>query len=793
MLFPLGSMPNAPQFETRKALLVIDLQNDFLQEDGKLFVNNVKEFVPKLPSLVAKFREEGEVFWATTEFQDPRPTICAELGSYRIVLEDFLETTKSSETNVALDPAQLEDNYKHLPDDDGNDDPEAFLAQRCKMNWPRCCQPATHGCAIPKAVACMIDHKKDSMIVKSDYSVFQARSLLPTLRMKLITQLYLCGALSNISVYATALDAVRHGLEVTIIEDCVGYRNGKCHEEAMRQMADRMGVNGTDYQELMDDLCGNLGDVVTATTFKSTLGTRRVLDGDATHEEYATRVNIKRWMDDVNDGKSMDVDHCNQGRTDGFKAGSAKRRSLSTRTDLSNSRTGDLENISPCVHAPQKRSNDKIDSEDPAKRASHPLQDAKTSRVRVRRSRMVSEADGANDRSALQATEAQEALELLHEEKQVSSPTHPAIIEPDPDADGTLLNEMSSLVDKAKAFGRNLRGSKQSKHSSSSKVLGPGDFIGQRDSRIIYDFLPPMENLSDAFVKLRKEGDSSEVRWQEMYHRSGKVPRLVAVQGGSRQDGYIPIYRHPADESPALLPFSSTIQSIREEVEKTVGHPVNHVLIQLYRGGEDNISEHSDKTLDIVQGSFIVNVSLGAMRTMTLRMKKSASSTQRLDQPRRASAPASISPIDVDVTRTTQRIPLPHNSLFVLGQATNQIWLHAIRADKRPKSKKTAEELAFDEDRISLTFRQIGTFINPKDGTIWGQGATSKSVEDARVIIEGPEAEKEGERLIRAFGKENHQSHDFDWQGQYGAGFDVVNFATNIASQQDRSSDIQQV
>jgi alkylated DNA repair dioxygenase AlkB len=42
------------------------------------------------------------------------------------------------------------------------------------------------------------------------------------------------------------------------------------------------------------------------------------------------------------------------------------------------------------------------------------------------------------------------------------------------------------------------------------------------------------------------------------------------------------------------------------------------VLIQLYRTGADYISEHSDKTIDVVRGSRIVNVSLGARRTMTL-------------------------------------------------------------------------------------------------------------------------------------------------------------------------------
>jgi alkylated DNA repair dioxygenase AlkB len=48
------------------------------------------------------------------------------------------------------------------------------------------------------------------------------------------------------------------------------------------------------------------------------------------------------------------------------------------------------------------------------------------------------------------------------------------------------------------------------------------------------------------------------------------------------------------------------------------------VLIQLYRTGADYISEHSDKTIDVVRGSFIVNLSLGARRTMTLRTKKDA-------------------------------------------------------------------------------------------------------------------------------------------------------------------------
>jgi hypothetical protein len=67
----------------------------------------------------------------------------------------------------------------------------------------------------------------------------------------------------------------------------------------------------------------------------------------------------------------------------------------------------------------------------------------------------------------------------------------------------------------------------------------------------------------------------------------GEVPRLVAVEGEVGEDGRFgtpfrlrtcvntslflysfPIYRHPADESPPLSAFSSTVSLIREHVQK---------------------------------------------------------------------------------------------------------------------------------------------------------------------------------------------------------------------------------
>ncbi len=217
------------------------------------------------------------------------------------------------------------------------------------------------------------------------------------------------------------------------------------------------------------------------------------------------------------------------------------------------------------------------------------------------------------------------------------------------------------------------------------------------------------------------------------------------MQGIVEPDGSIPLYRHPADESPPLRPFTPTVADIAARASLTLNHPVNHVLIQHYRSGADYISEHSDKTIDVVRDSSIVNVSLGAQRTMFLRTKRDAG------------------------PKKVQRVPLPHNSMFVLGLTSNRVWVHGIHTDNRPEHLKNAEERG---DRISLTFRWIGTYLTPDLQHIWGQGATGKTLEDAKPVVNG---EEQAAHLIEAFGRENRDSH-FNWDEAYGEGFDVLHF-----------------
>lgn len=141
-----------------------------------------------------------------------------------------------------------------------------------------------------------------------------------------------------------------------------------------------------------------------------------------------------------------------------------------------------------------------------------------------------------------------------------------------------------------------------------------------------------------------------------------------------------------------------------------------------------------------------------------------------------------------ELQRTTQTIPLSHNSAFVLGPESNRAWLHGIRANKRPAFQKSVEELACGGERISLTFRCIGTFLLTENeekeeeekraeertsSWIWGQGAEGKTKASRHRVVNGGE---DAEALLRAFGLEN-QRVDFDWDASYGKGSNVLHFS----------------
>ncbi|KAL2825026.1 hypothetical protein BDW59DRAFT_76328 [Aspergillus cavernicola] len=649
-----SAFADLPQIQTRKALLILDFQNDFVRPTGALHVPNTTEILEALPQLASAFRRTGDVIWVRSYYESQQPLISAD-GQNLVVLNRADGTIKKD--------AELE----------GPVDEEAFLSTES----PSCCLPRAAGTQFPAPLLTAIDTESDILIEKSDYSALQSPGLVLSLRTRFITELYLCGSLSNVSVNATAIDAVRHGFSITLVEDCLGYRSFARHEQAMRCMADMLGASGITSQELLEELDWQETDQIAE-------------KGEPRPARPLPAAGIEGDMEEL----GVKLTSTSNTQPESPKPPSRRRRLDDILAEMPDDEDGHLKELAELTRQHTRH------RYGPREHSHAPEPGDKILRTKMRRKQSDQKDESGSSRA-----------------------------EP-------------RRVRKAKP---------------AMNFCRPGDVIGEGDSRIVYELDLP----ENAFERIR-----DEVGWQKMYHMSGQVPRLVAVQGKHSTDGSIPIYRHPADESPSLQPFTQTVDQVRVIVERILGHRLNHVLIQLYRDGQDRISEHSDKTLDIVRGSSICNVSLGAQRVMVLRQKGSE--------------------IDEGLGRVSQRVPMPHESLFVLGEKTNARWLHGIKPDKRQESEKSVEERAYGGQRVSLTFRHIGTFLDPTGDTIWGQGAVSKTESEAHPVIHGDPAETE--RLVRAFGEEN-RSIDFNWDAIYGKGFDVVNFITTTSTKLVLSKD----
>lgn len=325
------------------------------------------------------------------------------------------------------------------------------------------------------------------------------------------------------------------------------------------------------------------------------------------------------------------------------------------------------------------------------------------------------------------------------------------------------------------------------------------DTFGEGDSRVIYDFIPPSVRQE---MGLSAQNILNEVQWCIMRNRGIQVPRLIAIQGEiDPVTGAQPLYRHPADEQPALVPFTPIVNQLRLYLSAQLQQPFNHVLIQYYRNGKDNIGEHSDKTLDILKNTAIVNFSLGVTRIMHLKRKKlhpSHTHSSDATDSSPTTAAGDIESLAGGRKYEYQRVVMRDNSLFQLGWETNRRWLHAIRTDKRPSDQKYMDEVCHEDNnegsleveddsedvsnkstfsgRISFTFRTIATFLSADGKTIFGQGAPAASETAGATAVTNPaDEEEEALRMLKAFSRENHEI-DYDWDDLYGKGFSTLNF-----------------
>lgn len=236
------------------------------------------------------------------------------------------------------------------------------------------------------------------------------------------------------------------------------------------------------------------------------------------------------------------------------------------------------------------------------------------------------------------------------------------------------------------------------------------------DSELIFNIVPSSDKLSklsplDFINKLTEELEFDGFKGS----KDETLPRLQNLQADMSCD-FFPVYRYPGNYSGdewETYSWSPTSIQIRDYVEKALlgeeKQKMNHCVTNLYRDGNDFIAHHSDKDLDLDQSGYIVSVSVGDERIMELRQRKHP--------------------------QNVTRILLPHNSMFVLGPVTNKYYTHSI-LQKFDEKKGETEEKSIP--RISLTFRNVTTFMHKKTGLLYGQGVPTKS---SKALVEAEDTQ----------------------------------------------------
>ncbi|KAJ6202191.1 hypothetical protein J3E72DRAFT_234622 [Bipolaris maydis] len=825
---------NQPKFQTHQALLAIGLQNDFVLPDGRLPVNTSTGFLDRIQTLVPKFRElSGNVIWVQTLYETDRIATGADTGEGdALVVGGLIDGDESGpeagDDDLAKEvdslPAQSKSSKhkqraldllkrvsarrKTLPKEIAKasveEDDELFLLKSEKRT--PACVPKTPGAEFIDFVTQQMELPADAVIRTTNYSAFQGTNLLITLRARLVTELFICGCITNVSVLATVIDAARHGIKICVIEDCLGFRKQTRHEMALKRMDDFFDAYLVNSEEILEK---DPAELPQKPELSSNGANSDAKQNEKMVEDLLAKLSLgengkalleKELRPDEKLAAEQNKQPTDQEFSDMLVKGATvpgaqeeKPKLVKTKIRMRSGKTKKKKKKVDSTPIMDGATSKSTGTPADAQRTSQITKAGSAADLRVKEARqhvlknaasvpLLSAKCEEKDKNRLSGFSDRVRMSLSRGPKSEPGPEAKRGSAPSSKAASTISKQDDKEIQQSLAESGKSASMSQSESpavptkSKSPKlkslanlpVLGPGDEIAEGDSRIIHDFFPsdlrhpsdPSQPLKDIiFGQLY-----NEVRWQKMLHQQGEVPRLVCCQGAFGDDGSMPVYRHPADQTLPLLRFSPKVQIIRRQAEKLVEHPLNHVLIQLYRSGNDFISEHSDKTLDIVKGSSIVNVSFGSQRTMRIRRKKPQSKKDE-----------TLVEDSAVAQRETQRVPLPHNSMFVLGLESNKKWLHAIQPDKRLASERSEAETSHNGIRISLTFRNIGTFLDAKESTIWGQGATAREQRDAADVINGDE--EEAKRVITAFSRENHDP-DFDWDEWYGDGFDTLHLQT---------------
>jgi len=156
----------------------------------------------------------------------------------------------------------------------------------------------------------------------------------------------------------------------------------------------------------------------------------------------------------------------------------------------------------------------------------------------------------------------------------------------------------------------------------------------------------------------------ANIAWKQERGRFNRLfPRLTAFYADAGL-----AYKYSGVIYPALE-WTAALDEVRRRVEAAAGAPMNSVLLNRYRDGNDSMGYHADAEPELGTNPIVPSLSFGAVRRFVLRHKKNK---QRME------------------------FDLAHGSLLIMAGTLQHFWVHALPKTARPVG-----------ERINLTFRNL--------------------------------------------------------------------------------------
>lgn len=170
-----------------RALIIVDLQNDFVQPDGALYFTGADKVIAPVIDLAKKTTENFQIIITTQDWHEP-------------------------------------------------DDEEFSI-------WPKHCVKNTYGAEIVEPLKKLLQtYSKHITIHKTRYSAFHGTNLEQLIKDYSINEVEICGVVTHICVLFTAEELRNRGIKVTVHEQATASYDLELHRFAIRMMKEVLGA-----------------------------------------------------------------------------------------------------------------------------------------------------------------------------------------------------------------------------------------------------------------------------------------------------------------------------------------------------------------------------------------------------------------------------------------------------------------------------------------------------------------------------------------------------------------------